>query len=133
MICNASEALLAMNPLYISGAIDSWIRRSSGTGLMRMDPSGRPVPWAAEKIIPCRRDDDRRRAASGQTWHDGKPFDRRGRGVLVMAPATGDKSPMYKPFVAKHQGRLGGRRAHGALHAQDAKRRLRASTLARST
>jgi len=32
MICNASEALIAMNPLYISGAIDSWgSRKSSGT------------------------------------------------------------------------------------------------------
>jgi peptide/nickel transport system substrate-binding protein len=100
MICNASEALLAINPLYISGAIDSWITEIVWDRLMRMDPSGQPVPWAAEKIVHVDATTIDAVLRPGQTWHDGKPLTPEDVVFSFMAPATGDKSPMYKPFVA---------------------------------
>ncbi len=51
MITNAAEAMLALNPLYISGAIDSWLTEIIWDRLMRMGPDGLPIPWAAEKVI----------------------------------------------------------------------------------
>lgn len=100
MICNASEALLAINPLYISGAIDSWITEIVWDRLMRMDPSGQPVPWAAEKIIHVDATTIDAVLRPGQKWHDGKPLTAEDVVFSFMAPASGDKSPMYKPFVA---------------------------------
>jgi len=103
-INNASEALLAMNPLYISGAIDSWITEIVWDRLMRMDPSGQPVPWAAEKITHVDATTIDAVLRPGQKWHDGKPLTAEDVVFSFMAPASGDKSPMYKPFVANIKG-----------------------------
>lgn len=100
MICNASEALLAINPLYISGALDSWITEIVWDRLMRVDPSGRPIPWAAEKIVQVDATTVDAVLRPGQKWHDGKPMTADDVVFSFQAPATGDKSPMYKPFVA---------------------------------
>ena len=100
MICNAAEAMLAMNPLYISGAIDSWVTEIVWDRLMRMGPDGLPIPWAAERVshvdpstIDCV-------LRPGQAWHDGKPLTADDVVFSFKAPSMGDKSPMYKPFVA---------------------------------
>jgi peptide/nickel transport system substrate-binding protein len=100
MICNAAEAMLALNPLYISGAIDSWVTEIVWDRLMRMGPDGLPIPWAAEKVshvdpstIDCV-------LRPGQSWHDGKPLTVEDVVFSFKAPGMGDKSPMYKPFVA---------------------------------
>jgi len=100
MICNATEAMLALNPLYISGAIDSWLTEIIWDRLMRMGPDGLPIPWAAEKVIqvdPLTVDCVLR---PGQKWHDGKPMTTDDVVFSFKAPAMADKSPMYKPFVA---------------------------------
>jgi peptide/nickel transport system substrate-binding protein len=100
MICNASEALIAMNPLYISGAIDSWVTEIVWDRLMRMDPSGLPAPWAAEKIVHVDPTTIDAVLRPGQRWHDGKPLTVEDVVFSFQAPAMGNKSPMYKPFVA---------------------------------
>jgi peptide/nickel transport system substrate-binding protein len=100
MICNATEAMLALNPLYISGAIDSWLTEIIWDRLMRMGPDGLPIPWAAEKVMqvdPLTVDCLLR---AGQKWHDGKPLTVDDVVFSFKVPAMADKSPMYKPFVA---------------------------------
>jgi peptide/nickel transport system substrate-binding protein len=100
MICNASEALVAMNPLYISGALDSWVTEIVWDRLMRMDPAGLPQPWAAEKIVHVDPTTVDAVIRPGQKWHDGKPLTVDDVVFSFQAPATSNKSPMYKPFVA---------------------------------
>ena len=100
MICNASEALLAMNPLYISGALDSWVTEIVWDRLMRMDPNGLPIPWAAEKVVQVDPSTVDCVLRPGQKWHDGRPMTVDDVVFSFEAPAMGNKSPMYKPFVA---------------------------------
>jgi peptide/nickel transport system substrate-binding protein len=100
MICNASEAMLALNPLYISGAIDSWLTEIVWDRLMRMGPDGLPIPWAAEKVTQPDATTVDCVLRSGQKWHDGKPLTVDDVVFSFKAPGMGDKSPMYKPFVA---------------------------------
>ena len=100
MITNAAEAMLALNPLYISGAIDSWLTEIIWDRLMRMGPDGLPIPWAAEKVIQVDPNTVDCVLRPGQQWHDGKPMTVDDVVFSFKAPATGDKSPMYKPFVA---------------------------------
>ena len=100
MICNASEALIAMNPLYISGALDSWVTEIVWDRLMRMDPNGLPIPWAAEKVVQVDPTTVDAVLRPGQKWHDGKPMTVDDVVFSFEAPAMGNKSPMYKPFVA---------------------------------
>jgi peptide/nickel transport system substrate-binding protein len=99
MVLNSAEALNAINPLYISGAMDSWITELVWDRLMRVGPDGLPKPWAAETVTWV---DDKTVDATirtGMTWHDGKPVTVEDVIFSFTAPA-GDKSPMYKPFVA---------------------------------
>ena len=100
MITNAAEAMLALNPLYISGAIDSWLTEIIWDRLMRVGPDGLPIPWAAEKVIQVDPNTVDCVLRPGQQWHDGKPMTVDDVVFSFKAPATGDKSPMYKPFVA---------------------------------
>ena len=100
MITNAAEAMLALNPLYISGAIDSWLTEIIWDRLMRMGPDGLPIPWAAEKVIQVDPNTVDCVLRPGQKWHDGKPMTVDDVVFSFKAPAMGDKSPMYKPFVA---------------------------------
>jgi peptide/nickel transport system substrate-binding protein len=100
MITNATEAMLALNPLYISGAIDSWLTEIIWDRLMRMGPDGLPIPWAAEKVIQVDSTTVDCVLRPGQKWHDGKPMTVDDVVFSFKAPAMGDKSPMYKPFVA---------------------------------
>ena len=99
IICNAAEALVACNPLYVSGAIDSWVTELIWDRLMRVGPDGLPQPWSAESVTwvdPVTCDVTLR---PGQTWHDGTPVTIEDVVFSFEAPA-GSKSPMYKPFVA---------------------------------
>jgi peptide/nickel transport system substrate-binding protein len=100
MITNAAEAMLALNPLYISGAIDSWLTEIIWDRLMRMGPDGLPIPWAAEKVIQVDPNTVDCVLRPGQKWHDGKPMTVDDVVFSFKTPAMGDKSPMYKPFVA---------------------------------
>jgi peptide/nickel transport system substrate-binding protein len=99
MIANAAEALNAINPLYISGALDSWVTDLVWDRLMRVGPDGLPVPWSAETVKYTDPTTVEATLRAGQTWHDGKPMTADDVIYSFQAPA-GDKSPMYKPFVS---------------------------------
>jgi peptide/nickel transport system substrate-binding protein len=100
LIINSSEALNACNPLYIGGAVDSWITDLIWDRLMRIGPDGQPQPWSAESV---EWKDDKTIAIklrAGMKWHDGKPVTVDDVIFSFTAPA-GDKAPMYKPFVTE--------------------------------
>lgn len=100
MVLNARLALIAVNPLYISGATDSWVTELIWDRLARVGPDGLPRPWAAEKITNV---DDKTIdvvVRSGMRWHDGKPVTAEDVVFSFQAPMQGDKVPMYRPFVA---------------------------------
>ena len=103
MVLNAAEALNAVNPLYISGAIDSWVTDLVWDRLMRVGPDGLPRPWSAESVTFVDPTTVEAKLRPGQTWHDGKPLTVEDVIFSFEAPA-GDKSPMYKPFVANIAG-----------------------------
>ena len=98
MIVNSAEALNAINPLYISGAVDSWITDLVWDRLMRVGPDGLPRPWAAEEVKYLDPTTVEVKLRAGQNWHDGKPVTVEDVIYSFQAPA-GDMSPMYKPFV----------------------------------
>jgi peptide/nickel transport system substrate-binding protein len=98
MVLNTQAVVQAINPLYISGATDSWITELLWDRLMRVGPDGLPQPYAAESVewqddvtalVTLRPD---------MTWHDGQPVTVDDVIFSFQAPA-GDMSPMYKPFV----------------------------------
>lgn len=98
LIINTSESLNACNPLYIGGAVDSWITDLIWDRLMRIGPDGVPQPWAAESVTQV---DDTTldiKLRTGMSWHDGKPVTIEDVIFSFQAPA-GTKAPMYKPFV----------------------------------
>jgi peptide/nickel transport system substrate-binding protein len=103
MVLNATEAMNAVNPLYISGAIDSWVTDLVWDRLMRVGPDGLPQPWAAESVTLVDGTTVAARLRAGMMWHDGKPLTVDDVIFSFQAPA-GDKSPMYKPFVANIAG-----------------------------
>jgi peptide/nickel transport system substrate-binding protein len=100
MVLNARFNLIALSPLYISGATDSWVTDLIWDRLARVGPDGLPRPWAAEKIEWA---GDRAVDATirtGMKWHDGQPVTVEDVIFSFEAPAQGDKVPMYRPFVA---------------------------------
>lgn len=100
LIINSSELINATNPLYIGGAVDSWITDLIWDRLMRIGPDGQPQPWSAESV---EWKDDKTIAIklrAGMKWHDGKPVTVDDVIFSFTAPA-GDKAPMYKPFVTE--------------------------------
>jgi peptide/nickel transport system substrate-binding protein len=98
LIINSNETINATNPLYIGGAVDSWVTDLVWDRLMRIGPDGMPRPWAAEKVDWV---DDKTveiKLRAGMKWHDGKPVTIDDVIFSFEAPA-GAKAPMYKPFV----------------------------------
>lgn len=98
LIINSNETINATNPLYIGGAVDSWVTDLIWDRIMRIGPDGAPRPWAAEKVDWV---DDKTveiKLKSGMKWHDGKPVTIDDVIFSFQAPA-GTKAPMYKPFV----------------------------------
>ena len=98
LIINSNETINATNPLYIGGAVDSWVTDLIWDRVMRIGPDGMPQPWAAENVtwVDDKTVDVTLRA--GMKWHDGKPVTVDDVIFSFEAPA-GDKAPMYKPFV----------------------------------
>ena len=98
MILNTNDPLQAINPLFISGAADSWVTELIWDRLFRVGPDGLPKPWAAEKadwVDSVTLDVTLRR---GMKWHDGRPVTADDVIFSYTAP-LGDEVPMYKPFV----------------------------------
>ncbi|MCC5983447.1 MAG: twin-arginine translocation pathway signal protein [Rhodobacteraceae bacterium] len=98
IILNSSDNVQAINPLYISGGVDSWITELVWDRLMRIGPDGLPTPWAATgyewiddtTITVTLRD--------GMSWHDGEPVTPEDVKFSFEAAGSGE-SPMYGPFV----------------------------------
>jgi peptide/nickel transport system substrate-binding protein len=103
LICNATEALNAINPLYISGAIDSWVTDLVWDRLMRVGPDGLPQPWAAESVTWVDGTTLDAKIRAGMMWHDGRPVTLDDIVFSFQAPAGGE-APMYRPFVTNIAG-----------------------------
>lgn len=99
MVLNSNDPLQAINPLFISGAVDSWVTELVWDRLLRVGPDGLPQPWAAESyewvddvtIDVTLRDD--------MLWHDGQPVTVDDV-VFSFEVAGGTEAPMYSPFVS---------------------------------
>ena len=100
MIVNAAEPLVALNPLYIGGAVDSWMTELVWDRLMRVGPDGLPVPWSASRAEWTDATTLDLALRPGQMWHDGDKVTIDDVLFSLQAPANGNFSPMYKPFVA---------------------------------
>jgi len=98
MVLNATENMVSINPLYISGAIDSWVTDLVWDRLMRIGPDGLPQPWAAEKVVFTDEKTVDVTLRTGMKWHDGRPVTLEDVIFSFQAP-MGDEVPMYKPFV----------------------------------
>ena len=98
LIINSNEVINATNPLYIGGAVDSWVTDLIWDRVMRIGPDGMPQPWAAESVSWVDDTTVDVKMRTGMKWHDGKPVTVEDVIFSFQAPA-GDKAPMYKPFV----------------------------------
>lgn len=103
MVLNHSSVVKAINPLYISGEVDSWVTELIWDRLMRVDTKGLPQVWAAEKVTWKDPTTVEVTIRQGMKWHDGKPVTLDDVIYSFQTP-TGDKVPMYKPFVSNIQG-----------------------------
>jgi peptide/nickel transport system substrate-binding protein len=100
LIINNPEPINATNPLYIGGAVDSWVTDLIWDRLMRIGPDGQPQPWAAERVAWADDTSIDIKLRAGMKWHDGQPVTLDDVIFSFQAPA-GDKAPMYKPFVTE--------------------------------
>jgi len=98
MILNSGDVLQAVNPLYISGAVDSWVTELIWDRLMRVGPDGLAQPWAAESYEWLDDTTITVTLREGMTWHDGEPVTAEDVVFSFQAP-MGEEAPMYKPFV----------------------------------
>ncbi len=98
MILNANDIVQAINPLFISGAADSWVTELIWDRLFRVGADGLPRPWAAEKadwVDSVTLDVTLRR---NMKFHDGRPVTADDV-IFSFTAATGGEVPMYRPFV----------------------------------
>lgn len=98
IIVNAADSVTFINPLYVSGPVDSWVTELLWDRLLRVGPDGLPKPWAAESykwVDPTTIDVQLKK---GMKWHDGAPVTTDDVIYSFTLP-QGDKAPMYKPFV----------------------------------
>ena len=100
MVLNARFNLIAIHPLYVSGATDSWVTDLIWDRLARVGADGLPRPWAAESIVAEGERTFNVVIRDGMKWHDGRPVTVDDVIFSFEAPAQGNKVPMYKPFVA---------------------------------
>jgi peptide/nickel transport system substrate-binding protein len=122
LVLNASEPMQAIHPLWISGATDSWVTELVWDRLMRIGPDGLPRPWAAETVTnvdPTTIDVTMR---TGMKFHDGSPVTLDDAIFTLEAPAIGQESPMYRPFVLNiaNIAKIGERSFRVTLHRADA-------------
>ncbi|HKL13727.1 MAG TPA: ABC transporter substrate-binding protein [Halanaerobiales bacterium] len=97
-ILNSNDTVQAINPLYISGSVDSWITELVWDRVMRMGQDGLPTPWAAESVEWLDNTTVEVVMRDDMTWHDGKPVTVEDVKFSFEVPKTGE-APMYKPFV----------------------------------
>lgn len=98
IIVNSGDNIQGINPLWISGGVDSWITELVWDRLARVGPDGLPQPWAAESY---EWKDDKTlevKLRSGMQWHDGKPVTVEDVKFSFDAVVSGE-APMYRPFA----------------------------------
>ena len=100
IILNSVSTPTNLNPFNISGAQGSWAAEIVWDRLMRIGPDGLPRPWAAESVTRPDALTVDIKLRAGMKWSDGKPVTIDDAVFSLIAPGIGDKSPMYKPFVA---------------------------------
>lgn len=98
LVLNSATTVQAINPLFISGAYDSWVTELLWDRLMRMGPDGLPELWAAESVDWKSDTEVEIKIRNGMTWHDGKPVTVEDVKYSFEVPMSGEV-PMYKPFV----------------------------------
>ncbi|GAA0372157.1 ABC transporter substrate-binding protein [Bacillus horti] len=98
MILNSNDTVQAINPLYISGSVDSWVTELIWDRLMRVDEQGLPTPSAAESVEWVTDTEIKVTLREGMQWHDGQPVTAEDVKFSFEVPLSGEV-PMYKPFV----------------------------------
>ncbi|MEH7482307.1 ABC transporter substrate-binding protein [Neobacillus drentensis] len=98
LILNSNDNIRAVNPLYISGSVDSWATELIWDRLMRVGEDGLPKTWAAEKVEWETDKKVKITLHDGMKWHDGKPVTPEDVKFSFEAPMSGE-APAYKPFV----------------------------------
>lgn len=99
-VLNTGDVVQAINPLFISGAADSWITELVWDRLMFVGPDGLPKPRAAQSVTWLDKTHVRVKLRPGMKWSDGRPVTAKDVVFSFEAPASGE-APMYKPFVSK--------------------------------
>ena len=99
IIVNSGDNVQAINPLYISGGVDSWVFELVYDRLARVGPDGLPKPWAAESIDVKDDKTIQVKLRPGMKWHDGKPVTVEDVKFSFEAVTSGE-APMYAPFAA---------------------------------
>lgn len=98
IVLNSNDNVIAINPLYISGGVDSWVFELVFDRLVRVGPDGLPEAWAAESfewkgdktvVVKLRQ---------GMKWHDGQPVTPEDVKFSFEAAVSGE-APMYAPFA----------------------------------
>lgn len=99
IILNSGYNVQAINPLYISGGVDSWVFELVYDRIARVGPDGLPKPWAAESYEW--RDDKtiEVKLREGMKWHDGEPLTAEDVKFSFETAVSGE-APMYAPFAS---------------------------------
>lgn len=99
VILNSGDNVQAINPLYISGGVDSWVFELVYDRLARVGPDGLPKPWAAESIDWIDGTTVQIKLRQGMKWHDGQPVTVEDVKFSYEAVVSGE-APMYAPFAS---------------------------------
>jgi peptide/nickel transport system substrate-binding protein len=96
---SAGETMTAIHPLFISGAVDTWVIELLYDRLMTIGKDGLPQPWAAESVTQVDPTTIDVVLRANLAWHDGKPVTVEDVIFSFEAVATGNKVPAFRPFV----------------------------------
>lgn len=100
VVLNSVAPPTNLSPFNIPGIQGSWATELVWDRLMRIGPDGLPRPWAAESVTRPTPTIVEVTLRPGMMWHDGQPVTVEDAVFSLQAPGFGDKSPMYRPFVA---------------------------------
>ncbi len=98
IVTNSADPVQAINPLYISGGVDSWVYELIWDRLLRIDENGLPTPWAAESYEWLDDVTIDVTVKNDMKWHDGEPLTLDDV-VFSYETAGSGEAPMYAPFV----------------------------------
>lgn len=99
IILNSGDNVQAVNPLYISGGVDSWVFELVYDRLARVGPDGLPQPWAAESYEWTDETTVAVKLRDGMKWHDGEALTAEDVKFSFETAVSGE-APMYAPFAS---------------------------------